>query len=316
MMPEEQDAAPTTYCTIHATPTAKERANMTSSAAAEKPHLSTQNRPSHGYDTDGPNIANADRVAALIAQTLRDGYKAVTLIHSGQNADWDTLLTDCFSAPGDIAWLMRWGPIYHLGAERTGLNWKKASTDRDYTHAEEYLISIPRHHRDVPRENLHFETLHDLAAHARERNIHHAYIWKPDQEDPGTYGHWYYLRTMPHYLVEIPLDHEVNAALQPLLDLLIEETPAGEIDGLQFIAMEPPPPGWSARIYAQNDYAGGLELGVDHTGTARAIIPHGSRLPPDPSAPHGEVPLTPHERRYIRKLVNAEIDLIQQDQDT
>ena len=315
MMPEQKNATHTTYCTIHATPTAKERASMTSSAAAEKPHLSTQNRPSHGHDTDGPNIANADRVAALIAQEVRDGYKAVTLIHSGQNADQDTLLTDCFSAPGDIAWIMRWGPIYHLGAERTGLNWKKASTDRDYTHADEHLISISRHRRNVPRENLHFETLHDLAAHARERNIHHAYIWEPD-DAPGANGYWSYLRTMPHPPVQVPLDKTVNDALQALLDLLREEPTPDQTYDLDFIVMQPPPPGWRARVYSQNPCNGGLELAIDHTGAPRALVPHDPELPPNPSAPYGEVPLTPQERSYIRKLVNAEIDLIQQNQNT
>ena len=287
---------------------------MTTSAAAEKPHLSTHNHPKHGHDTDGPNIANADQVAALIAQTLRDGYKAVTLLHHGQNADWNNLLTHWFSAPRDIDWLMRWGPIYHLGAERTGLNWKKASTDRDYTHADDYLISVPRHHRDVPKEDLHFETIHDLAAHAHEKNIHHAYIWEPDDDNPKAEGHWNYLRTMPHPPVQIPLDETVNDALQALLDLLREEPTPDQTCDLDFIAMQPPPPGWRARIYSQSPYKRGLELALDHTGTPRAIIPHDPKLTPDPSTPYGEVPLTPQEKRYVRALVNAETDLIQRKQ--
>lgn len=183
---------------------------MTQNTLPEIPHLKTHDQPQHGHDTDGPSIGNPDCVAALISQQVKDGYKAVTLLHGGQDPDWDDVLSGYYSNPKDIAWLMTWGPIYSLGVDRKGLNWNKATNDIDYTHADEYLISVSRHRKDVARETLHFTTIEELAAHARQRNIHHAYVWQPDVDNPKDQGWWHYLRTMPDPPIQIPGHHSMS----------------------------------------------------------------------------------------------------------
>ena len=139
------------------------------------------NIPGHGYETDGPATRTNDCIAALVCERLASGYRAVTVLHGGSDLDFDDALST-YQTKKRINFLMNSGPIYHLGGELTGYRWRP---NRHHKDDSQKLISLSKHRRHIPKENLRFASLAEMAEHARAKNIHHAYLWTPYQKNPA-----------------------------------------------------------------------------------------------------------------------------------
>ena len=252
-------------------------------ASRKTPTQRDHNDPGHGYDTRGPVGVPPDNVAALVCKQLPTGYRAVTVIHGGDYLDQQSTISSHYNTKEMIDILMDSGPVLNLGMVNAEYRWQLSEYDKydKYT-----LISLSRHKKRVPKEQLQFDSLAALAAHARDKNIHHAYIWTPFPDDhparpqtvlqpdplawPPDEGVWTYLRTMPHALEAVPLSTRTQHAVSSIIDSIYAPDDCTGLLG-HFHESENPP-NCELQIKPHQDDATRVLLLIDHDGLGRALL--------------------------------------------
>ena len=271
--------------------------------------------PLHGYDTEGPITHRWDNIPALIAVQTPTHLKAVTLLHGSKYLDHDQMLVGFYRTKQQVEELMLIGPIFHIGWDNSGYDWKEYYTDDpdggDFKIDRAHLISLSRDKGDVPPEDLRFNDLKELCDHARERNIRHAYIWYPTPEDPEEDGLWTYLRTTPEHPAPLPMIEELTNAVHELEDILYHsnhtvddrcfEIPQGHQTGisLEYECDETAP-----LLFSVDEEGNATATLIEFLGTTCTKI-HGRVITHDTSKQR-EIPLTQEERRALGAIITRE----------
>ena len=271
--------------------------------------------PLHGYDTEGPITHRWDNVPALIAVQTPTHLKAVTLLHGSKYMDHNQMLVSFYSTKQQVEELMLIGPIFHIGWDNSGYDWKEYYINDpdggDFKIDRAHLISLSRDKGDVPPEDLRFNDLRELCQHARERNIRHAYIWYPNPEDSQQDGLWTYLRTTPEHPEPLPMIEELTNAVHELEDILYHsnhtvdhryfEIPQGHQNGisLEYECDETAP-----LVFSVDEDGNATATLIEFSGTTYTKV-HGRVITHDTSKQR-EIPLTQEERRALGTIISEE----------
>ena len=246
-----------------------------------------------------PLISNLDYEGALICMKTQRQIKAVQLLHGGASVELETL--ENYAEISEIQALMRAGPIYHLGPERKGFSWARPNS----RHNDNYLISLSLYRRGHAAESWVYSTTEEMAKHAQELGIDHAYIWSLDPDDRNAPGFWNYVRTNTPRHVLIPYETRTRNALDTLQNILEFGPVNGENDFLGYslpFSLETPFEGTKSLIDIGVEYNDAVCLLVHHSGRVEVAVPLVSNPGTDP-ANYAPIPVTDEEQATLAARV-------------